>query len=297
MDLSILYLEKNPLEARRFAKTTYEVACRLRRENDISEMPENHDDFQQFFSSCGIKWIRNFREWQEHDASLYQLIILDIHLNETKALEGWKLIENLRKYQCPLNRIQAEKANHKAPEVWVLSNLSHFRNLLFEQMHVDRYFQKSEEGYRRLKEELTCRYMPAEETSGHLTLKTLYGQIKQFPVDQILAIETVPRSEDALSRHQFHFLYLANRRGDEAIQIVLAADFALIKEVNQQLQDNGVKDLIQISRTAIINLKQITGIIRENRQLYVTIAQRNGVLYLVTRTYLKLMEDGLGLLD
>lgn len=153
MDLLILYLENDPLEVRRFAEIAYAVACRLRQENDNSEIPGNHDNFQQLFNSCGIKWIRNFQEWQEHDASLYQLIILDIHLNETKALEGWRLIENLRKCQCPLNRIQAEKANHKAPEVWVLSSLSHFRNLLFEQMHVDRYFQKSEEGYRRLKEE------------------------------------------------------------------------------------------------------------------------------------------------
>ena len=80
--------------------------------------------------------------FQASSQTQYDLLILDMNLQERVSIEGWEILWKLRRERKEL------------PRIWVVSQFSHVQGILFWDGLAQKFFPKTQEGYERFREEL-----------------------------------------------------------------------------------------------------------------------------------------------
>ena len=135
--------------------------------------------------------------FQVSSQTQYDLLILDMNLQERVSIEGWEILRKLRRERKETARI------------WVVSQFSHVQGILFRDGLAQKFFPKTPDGYEKLREELWY----TSELCGEDAILEVPGErpyhIKKVPVHQIVSIEAHKKE---------HFVYKLNESGEVAFR-------------------------------------------------------------------------------
>lgn len=181
--------------------------------------------------------------FQASSQTQYDLLILDMNLQERVSIEGWEILWKLR------------RERKEAASIWVVSHFSHVQGILFRDGLAQKFFPKTPEGYARLKEALWY----TSELCGEDAILEVPGErpyrVKKVPVHQIVSIE---------ARKKEHFVYKLNESGQVAFRQACTGRSDFLKKVLQEIEIRKIRDLVQVSRTTIVNVRYIQQVIQED---------------------------------
>lgn len=181
--------------------------------------------------------------FQVSSQTQYDLLILDMNLQERVSIEGWEILRKLR------------RERKEVPRIWVVSQFSHVQGILFRDGLAQKFFPKTPDGYEKLREELWY----TSELCGEDAILEVPGErpyhIKKVPIHQIVSIEAHKKE---------HFVYKLNESGEVAFRQECTGRSDFLKKVLQEIETRKIRDLVQVSRTTIVNVRYIQQVIQEN---------------------------------
>lgn len=273
--VQILYLEDNLQDALRLCMVLRNIMV-------LSEtIPDQKaDEIQAFLHLYGIDWIESYSDFllelqKEGTVSSYSLFLVDMKMQE-KGVQGWEMIKKIR-----------EKRTDSHFSLWVLTLYNHFEQLLQENRRIDRFFFKNEQGYERLQRALAeVIFSDAIDDSGPFLLLPYFdGMPRQIAVDQIISIEKEGRKQ---------FLYQLDSQHGGAQKRGFATN-NLFQVVLDQIQEQHITDLVQISNKVIVNILHIEGFSGKGKKYQVYLSGRGQNIPLpVAYPYLKTLKNRFG---
>ncbi len=258
---SILYMEDDEGDARDFAEEIKLVIRELT--GDADELAVNNNQtLNSFFEKWGIKWVCSENLfWKETKKKEYKLLIIDLFFDDKKDTSGMALIEKLEDHP-----IKGD------PLIWVLSRLSHYRITMTKFARVHRFFCKNTEDFYNMRGLLMKIFgSQREATDEELEFLDSYNGKLLKKVSQIISIDVTSVGNDKQYR-QRRICCLNPDRAFAKIEFI-GGRYDLLKDVLQQINKKKINDLVQVSRTIIINTRYISKIDTRGKSYYLTMSQ------------------------
>lgn len=258
---SILYMEDDEEDAREFAEEIKPAIREITGEEERSVL-KNRAALIAFFEKWGIKWVCSEDAfWKETRKKEYRLLVIDLFFDDKKDATGMALIEKLEDHPVKGD-----------PLIWVLSRLSHYRMSMTKYARVHRFFCKEEEDFSNMRALLLKLFgSQRESTDGELEFLDSYNGKLLLRVSQIISIDVTSVGNDK----QYRQRRICRFNPDKAFAKIdfIGGRYDLIKDVLKQINTKNIRDLVQVSRTVIINTRYISKIEMRERIFYLTMSQ------------------------
>lgn len=272
---SILYLEDDYQDVRILTKTIQSIFAEYG-EQELVQL-DTMEKVSKYLDAKGIEWVENYAQLQncleQNKMQEYKLFLIDMKMKGEASVRGWEIIEKIR-----------EKRGDQASPIWILSNYSFFEKPAEKEYGIQHFFTKNEAGYDRLKRELMEWFLPVKSRPQEQYLEFLNSsdQIEQVPVSEIVSIEIKNRE---------HFLYRLDPNGFKAHRNGYPPH-RFFDATLKQIQEKGIRDLVQISYGMIINIKMVESIQGSGKKYCVWLSQRGENQPLsVSYQYLKKLKE------
>lgn len=257
---SILYLEDDEGDVRRFAEEIKTVVQELT--GKAEAMMTYGESLTGMLAAWGIKWVSSEEVfWREAQKKEYRLMIIDLFFDEKKEVCGMNLIEKLEYHGVK-----------GSPLIWILSRLSHYRMVAADQARVHRFFSKDDDGLKSMRSLLAKVFgAQREPADGELEFLNSYGGKLIVRASQIIAIDATSAGNSKQYRQRR--IYCINPVKSFAKTEVIGGRYDLMRDVQQQIERKRIRDLVQVSRTTMINIRHISRMEERQKACYLTMSQ------------------------
>lgn len=257
---SILYLEDDEKDVKLFAEEVRFAVQEMTGKPDNRTI--NHETLIRFLDEWGIQWVRDeevfLKEARENE---YRLMIIDLFFEDKRDALGMTLVEKLEDHP-----IKGD------PLVWILSRLSHYRVIMTNQAKVHRFFCKDSKDFNIMRNLLVKIFgSQREATDEELEFMSPYQEKMIIKVSQIIAIDVT--SIGSHKQYRQRRIYCIDPVEVFARTEFVGGRYDLIKDVLHQVKKKNMRDLLQISRTIIINIRHIKKIEVRKKNYYLTMSQ------------------------